>query len=349
MRFIDIRFSSSQDTYYPGDTISGVVNIHLEKPTKCKKLNINLAWLGHGKGDAEYNIVDFQDPHDGTQLAAGQHRFPFEFRLPAGPYTYAGEYTNVTWLIQVHMDIPWARDAKEDATFLLLPGPVNHPPEPEMESAVVKDDNGFGGAIVAVVILVPSALFFLYEVFEEESIPCCGLIGLIFGLFALYHAVHRFMSTRLVGNVSMSAEPWPLHPGQTFEHTIKFTPKLEMTVNAMTVTLIGQEQSIEHHGSSSTTHSFPVFEQEIVLARDAVLPKNELAVFKAVFDLPDHAPFSFECSNHKVVWNISTHIDIPYWPDWEDSHDVQVMPDYQALGDVSVSHTDNGPERGSSW
>jgi len=49
------------------------------------------------------------------------------------------------------------------------------------------------------------------------------------------------------------------------------------------------------------------------------------------FNLPSDAPHSFECTDNRVVWEINTHMDIPLGPDWDDTHKLEVSPDYSEL------------------
>lgn len=326
---IHIEYDRADLTYYSGEKVSGKVHVNVEKRTKCNSILVRLMWYAHGIGNESVNKIIEINVHDGADLEAGRYTFPFEFQLPAGPCTYRGYHTNVDWYVEAQVDIPWARDPKGDEDFILKPGPMANPPVPEKPHTETKSDNGVTGGIIGVGMLFVAAICFLIDIATEEfGLSCCGLICLIGGGFVTYMAVHRFLSTRLVGAVTFGVEPWPVHPGGTFTHRIEFTPKADMLVNEITVQLEGKEVVVEGAGSDKTTYTHELFNQTITVCGESECAKGGPVVFNADFEIPADAACSFECSSNQVVWLVTTHIDIPNWPDWNDTHEVVVAPDH---------------------
>ena len=353
MRLISVEFDRDNVTYYAGEFVSGTMILELEKKTNCRSVTASLGWYAHGAGNDAATIVETLTVHSG-ELEPGVYRFPFRFNLPPGPYTYHGHYLNVDWYVEGTADVPWATDPKGDEDFILLPSRDVRPPDPELPAHTEATDTGMAGIIVGAGIAALSVLCGLYGIVEEEDfgMACCAAIGLIIAAVALYYGFHRFLATRLVGDVRFGAEPWPVHPNDTFTHTITFTPKRKMLVNAITATLVGKEEVVEGHGSDRTTHTNVLFEQSVEVASNGTLEGKQEVTFRAAFTIPDGPFYTISATDNTLSWEVTTHIDIPNWPDWEDKHQVVVTPDYSRAGSPSDHGGSNGGgsnDGGSAW
>ncbi|MEM1347382.1 MAG: hypothetical protein AAGI01_02425 [Myxococcota bacterium] len=350
MKTLHVRFDRPERVYYPGDVITGKVELHADKDFTCTSLSCDLMWYAHGVGNTRENSVESKELASG-HVAAGTHEYPFSFELPPGPYTWRGETINLDWGVKATADIPWARDPSDRADFVLAVGPVAAPPEPMHAQDALMTENGVGGVIIGVVALLFGVGMIGVAFVGEGDAFCCGLISLIAGFVFFTMGMHRFMAARMVGEVRFSCEPWPLHPGQTLTHMVTFTPQMSMRLSSMKATLTGKEIAIQGYGTDKTTYTHTFYEREVQLCGQGSLPSGQEAVFVGVFELPEDAPYSFQCADNRFVWEINTHMDIPMWPDWDDTHALEVSPDYEQLRKPANELLDaptGGPE-GPAW
>ncbi|XP_065828552.1 uncharacterized protein [Oscarella lobularis] len=104
--------STATGVYRPGETISGTVNVNLEKPLEATKLvamlhgEVNVKSESKTYLDCEEDVWNKTGTQSNTQatLAAGGHTFPFSFHLPAQlPSTIEGEKMFIRYRIKAKM------------------------------------------------------------------------------------------------------------------------------------------------------------------------------------------------------------------------------------------------------
>ncbi|XP_065828696.1 uncharacterized protein [Oscarella lobularis] len=104
--------STPTGVYRPGETISGTVNVNLEKPLAATKLvamlhgEVNVKSASKTYLDCEEDLWNKTGTQSNAQatLAAGSHTFPFSFHLPARlPSTIEGEKMFIRYRIKAKM------------------------------------------------------------------------------------------------------------------------------------------------------------------------------------------------------------------------------------------------------
>ena len=84
--------------FLPGQLLTGNVRwICKEVP---KKASLQLIWFTEGKGDEDVGLaeeVKFEHLYDSDE-------HPFEFQLPAGPYSFSGRLISLTWALELQVD-----------------------------------------------------------------------------------------------------------------------------------------------------------------------------------------------------------------------------------------------------
>ncbi|OVE76165.1 hypothetical protein BVX97_01890 [bacterium E08(2017)] len=78
-----------------GDAISGIAMWQLDK--RPKEISINLFWYTSGKGTRDVQIADtikLESPKDTDAHS-------FEFKAPAGPYSFSGTLISLKWAIEL--------------------------------------------------------------------------------------------------------------------------------------------------------------------------------------------------------------------------------------------------------
>jgi hypothetical protein len=82
-------------------------------------LIIMLAWRTEGQGTTDSQVVQ-KVRHQLSPPAPVN--VPFDFEIPAdGPVSYNGKLLRILWEIAVVIDIPWAMDKFEYASFQVVP------------------------------------------------------------------------------------------------------------------------------------------------------------------------------------------------------------------------------------
>lgn len=92
--FIDLPKSH----YRPGETIRGSILWALNTPPQV--LRLNLGWWTEGKGSKDAKIEAQQEWT--TAELAGQE--PFEFTLPASPYSFSGHLISLHWALDLSLE-----------------------------------------------------------------------------------------------------------------------------------------------------------------------------------------------------------------------------------------------------
>lgn len=93
-----IQIHDRQTAFSPGDTVTGEVSWQLDAPPKSAELR--LLWRTSGRGSADVGIVEttfFGDPQP-TETRT------FTFKLPDGPYSFAGTLITLTWGLELAVD-----------------------------------------------------------------------------------------------------------------------------------------------------------------------------------------------------------------------------------------------------
>ena len=92
---VDLALNGNQTAYRPGATVHGTVRWFLLDPPASVELR--LFWFTRGKGTEDVKVVEttsFDSP-------AAEASLPFQVRLPAEPYSYAGRLIAIIWAIEV--------------------------------------------------------------------------------------------------------------------------------------------------------------------------------------------------------------------------------------------------------
>ncbi len=105
----------------PGELIEGLVEIFPETMMRCRAVDISVLWYTEGKGRRDEGIVQSWH-YDVEQIGPGQSFSEgFSATLPSAPWSYAGHFINIVWVIHVKIDIPMSADMNREARFLVLP------------------------------------------------------------------------------------------------------------------------------------------------------------------------------------------------------------------------------------
>ena len=331
-----IAFSFADSTARAtSNLLRGAVEIHTPEPLKCKNIWLRSRWSTHGSGNTTegegLSLSLFQG-----ELSPGTHRFEFELPLPGqGPFTYHGHYTNLRWEAECHVDIPWAIDKKERHEFDYYGEnlPASSRPQPPPQAKAHKRSVGLpwmiAGVFVASFSLLPASSLLSDGELEAGSAGTLFLLAffaLAMGAALFGFGAKRAMASRVVRRPHITLEPWPAHPGGATTYRFDFMPGAELEVNAITLRIKGCESVVYGAGTNITRYNHVFFDESFVLLDHRMCERGEPVSLTHPISLPAGAPPTMDLTDNKVHWVVSTHVDIPNWPDWHDDHAMIVTP-----------------------
>lgn len=335
---LDLTFEveNEKETYLPGDEIKGMLYVTTEKKAKCKGLTLALTWETHGKGDVHEEDVEVLELFEGEFPAHAEKGFPFSFVLPAGPFSYSGEYLNVEWGLYATCDVPWAKDPKAFYPILLEPGDDMEPTEEHdkfLEEYTVPLLGGTGMLKMIVMFCMGFSLVGAISIItgigaKSEFRIFLGVAFLFMGVFVGRAPIRRFLAERRLRELQCKMVPAAFSPGDPFACHLQFTPSKDTKVLKAKATLSCYEQVSSGGGSSKEVHTFELYSKLLELPQEELgtFRGGEVATFVFEGKLPDDAPLTFTAPDNDLVWALKIHMDIHRCPDWVEEIRMLVMP-----------------------
>lgn len=314
-----IHLEGGKRDYTGGDLVAGAVYVMAREPVDCRSLTVELLWQAHGKGNRNVQTIDSQVEGEQRWEPGFEQRFPFRFQLPKSPWTYHGHLLNVDYHLCARADFPWARDAVVEEEIVVLPGAP-----PEGEAQAKWDQEGplsapksvrksalasLTGSAVMVLLLL--ALAFLFT-------P----IFLILVLIVAIRAVRTVISERRLGKVQVSLEPLRVSPGRSVQAQVWFPKTERVEVRSICATVTGEEICQSQTGRNRRTYKHTLHKDVVALEPSG---HNE---FCGELRLPDTDAYTFKSKDNEIAWQITVHVDISNWPDWQRVYPVTVAPQF---------------------
>ena len=312
---LKIELDDPQKPRTGGETISGTITITTTGQVQCKALEVTSTWSTHGRGNIDTGDVDQQVLFQGQWDANREYRYNFTLKAATWPPTYYGTLLNVSHDVRVRARIPWAKDLTASSEFTVT---ATTPPEDlKPPEAKKKSHSIIGwviGGILLVLILAMVSVFLLIF-----AIPL--LIGA-----ACYWFVRVFLPRQVTGSIDCTVEPKRVTGGQTVRGQLRFTPKRNMTINAIQWTVTCGEKCVSGSGSDRKTHNHEILNQTQRLSEAGQLRVGEPQSFEFSFPVPPDAPPSLKFSDNELNWEGELRIDIAKWPDWVQKFPLIVTP-----------------------
>lgn len=332
---LSFTFSKSPETLKAGDELQGQVIVKVDATCKCDGLTLAAEWRTSGKGNATTGQAEKVTLFTGT-WEPGEYRYPFTYKAPVGPLTYAGQFLQIRWALMARADVPWAIDPKAEAPFVLSAspsdtapyyfGPLYKPPDPATTGVsetpgggkLVKKPMGLVAKLVigAVILLIGGSMIF--------AIP---FMAALFAPFIIFFVVKNAMVKSKLGVPDVKFFPNPVCAGQEFSVIARLNPTKDVKFGELYAELLGQERVVSGSGKHSHTHihklhqfrhPFPVAQREVRAGENVDL--------RAKLTLPPNSPLTFSAMSNNVEWTVKVSIELLGWPDWNKSFPVTVRP-----------------------
>ncbi|MCC9600584.1 hypothetical protein LOC67_08425 [Stieleria sp. JC731] len=333
---LSIELDEPDRVYRAGEKVTGSVSVETDDSVKCKGLDVSSGWRTHGRGNVARQSVEKVTLFQG-QWQAG-HRETYRFELPVAdwPPTYYGNYVNVEHFIDATVKIPWAFDPKASVDYV-----VRQRDAPMALKDGSKDAPGCFSNAVVVVLICSIIAVFIGVALTILAIPKVGgIIGLILVPIALLVAWRTLLPMWLLGKVKTEVVSKNVTPGEKVLVKMSFQPRRDVDVTKITAVLNGSEVCISGSGSNRTTHRHQFYEETHQLLSEAHLKAGDEQSFEFGIPIPSDAPYSFNLSDNDLRWSIDLRFDIPRWPDWKRSLDINVFPSSDAAEQpADDSHT----------
>jgi len=329
---IVIEFDKSDRTFRAGETISGKVHVTANTDVSCDGVKIETAWSTHGRGNRDSGSIDTLR-YDGEQFSAGQTViYEFSFEAPSWPLTYHGHYLNVDHYVRIRLDVPWAFDPKAREEYLLLPGPACAPVgEVHGVTETGGSKKSLGCALlVAVVVALVSLGFGFFPV-----IAVAWLVVAVLGFMVFRNS----LAARKLGEVAFHLDRHRAAPGERLGVSVDLSPGRPVSINKIAATLRGREEVVSGSGTDRTTHTKTLCKELFTLRETGQLPAGQQTVSGDIL-IPQTEAWTFHADDNKLVWDVTLRVDIPNWPDWAASAELELLPGGDVRAEPSEAPAD---------
>lgn len=337
--FLSIDLDRPERRYRPGETVSGHVVVEVDASCRCDGLVVQMTWRTHGKGNVDTKALESFVLWNGQWSAGQVQRYPFRLTAPESPRAFRGETLNLDHYVRATADIPWAFDPEANQDILVVheDGGLEVVQNAKAQEAERSGHGcmlwGFGilavglsGGVTAAVIAgaMEAAL----------SMMCPALIFM--ALFAM--ALKRGLAERKVGQVlvdiEQSAAGGYRDGAGADELTCTVHTLASAAVTSVVATFVVREEVKKGSGTNKKTYNHTLHTAQMSLT-----PAGAPGDWAARFSLPPAGalPYSFAASDNKVIWEMQVAIDIPSWPDWNETIPLIARPS-RAGGRAQVDH-----------
>ncbi|MEM6730379.1 MAG: hypothetical protein AAF658_02420, partial [Myxococcota bacterium] len=319
---IELTIEVPDREYHAGDTVRGAVILKTGEDRSCKDLALEFGWETHGVGSRVQKYDDQHTLFQGQLVAGRPYRFEFERRIPNGPLTYHGTILNVDWKLRARAEIGAEFECKAEQKICVASartqnahyyaGARTGPAKRERKNNSVPK-----GMLALLSFFVIVGGFAAAAGLKSGDLFVTG-IGLLFVAAAFRYGFvlsRDSLAMRKLGPVALrvtdlvrSKEPIKLH--------LAFTPRSNAGLNAVTVTVSGEEHCVSGSGTRRSTTSHTFHQEEVRLAMGRALRAGTPETFEHVLSLPGDAPPTFVSGESRLQWKVEVHIDIAGWPDW---------------------------------
>lgn len=115
MSVLELQTEGGDTWFVPGSTISCNATWQLDR--EIAKLELRLFWFTEGKGTQDIVVV----ARRAVERPASSGHDDFQFRLPAGPYSFSGKLITLRWALEL-VALPGDETTRLD--LLVSPTPV---------------------------------------------------------------------------------------------------------------------------------------------------------------------------------------------------------------------------------
>ena len=274
---------------------------------------------------------------DGEWSEGEEHRYPFEFQMPAGPATYHGHYLNVDHYLTARADLPWASDPKAETEILLVPGTLGRDGSLGRAQPATAPAARSRGASQQVVVTLASVLVLAalgVAFFRGGSggwtnwqvlLPLVLVAALV--VVGSTTRVRRHFAQGKLGRPVVELSKADVRPGEKLSVQVTLDPKGPLTLSEAYLELIGKEVVVSGSGTNETTHVHEIHSSryDLMTGSREVVPGVPTLIQRQV-EIPGDLPPSFEAENNSLTFMVRVHLGVQGWADWRDEFPLGIRP-----------------------
>lgn len=319
---LSIELAEADRPVRGGEPIRGTVVVQPESDISCTGLEVATRWETHGRGNVASGDVEKATLFQGEWQSGQTYRYGFELQSGTWPPTYHGDHLSVEHVVRATAKLPWKFDPTATHPFRLY---VTEAPASGAPPAKEASSGAIGKLMKGVGILVVGifALVFLLNPFFW----CLGALFAIGG--GAWWFVRKWMPARKLGDVEFRLETSRLSPGELLRAELVLSPKRDVAINGITLTLAAKEVCTSGSGSNRSTHTAVAFESQSPVMGPGKLAGAQTHRFPITIPLPMRPIYSLDLDDNDVVWTADLRIDIPRWPDWVSQEKLSIVPPSQ--------------------
>lgn len=322
---IQVILDEPQRVYLPGETVTGKVYVETDAECRCDSLDVVLQERAFGKGNSRSHALEKSQEFVGKWAAQSRHEYPFSFRVPDEARPYHGTLLNVVYEVHARADIPWAIDPKASATVT-----VSYPNEGALQYAwdeeKVKKGANPGCFYVPLLLLLGGAAWMAFGLVAEPSAVPIACVPLTIGFFGVLIFGRKWLAEQRLGSIQLGFEMGSGGGYRVAEDADAFFVIVRTgsgkSITGVTSELKVYEQVVRGSGSNRRSYSHPLFESSVTLEQSAE------GVYRGRMTLPaqGECPPTITLPDNRIIWKVSTRVDIPNWPDWTQKAELDVTP-----------------------
>jgi hypothetical protein len=337
---IRIELDRTDHVYKIGDTVNCTVYVSVDKSVKCNSLKITNMWKTHGKGNKDSETIGEAELFSG-EWQAGEYSYSYSFEIKEGPLTYRGHHINIDRYIKVRADIPWAIDPKAEVEYILETGGeqlestaahpefyIDSPQLNQLRSMMIDPMQFLKYGFIASIVLIAIGGSLVYSAFFTArgfGDPFFGFILLALGIFIGVKTTMKKILHGKIGQVILSINPRSLRASDEIEVKLEFTPNVDIDVNKITISLIGNESATSGSGTNRTTYTHEFHKTEEELIRKGILMRDMPIMERISLEIPHDAAPTFHASNNSINWSVQASMDINKSPDWKRGERIEIL------------------------
>ncbi|MEM9646292.1 MAG: hypothetical protein AAF989_14975, partial [Planctomycetota bacterium] len=308
------------------------VRVQVDANVNCKGLEIKSGWKTHGKGNVSSGETETITAFAGQWQAGEQLEYPFELMVAEWPPTYHGTFLNIDHSIDARAKIAWAFDPKSSKRYQVKP--VAAPESLEVKPKATQLSGPVGCFVVGLIVVM-----IVFPVLFLVTNPIVGVVvAALASIGGIVYFVRCVMPVLALGKVEFDFPTHRVSPGTVWAGTIRMRPRKSVAINSILLDLAGKEICVSGSGSNRTTHTHEIMSHTMALADGMKLDPGGLKELPVEVAMPETDAFTCDLGDNEIKWSVRFLIDIPRWPDYRQTIEVELVPSDVDAGEATVSN-----------
>jgi hypothetical protein len=318
---ISIAFKNDQRSVPLGGSIAGTVTLRAESDCRLRGVSIAAGWKTEGDGNLRKGQLPALAIAEALELHAGdEQRFPFSIPIADGPVSYSGRILRIVWRLKAQADIALGIDARvkeeftvtrDGATGDMSPGPAFNRERLDRAHQRSQKSRLWLSLLTCFLLSSPFYVYAALSVDWDHPGDEGALIGggiVLAGLAVFGLLLWRVLRMRRHGDVQVTVNPYLLARGDSLNCTIAFTPRRDVTLADVGMTLLCREHTVYQAGKHTRVRYHPVWAQEQRREVNSVVTAGNPYETRLRLEVPKDQPPSILVQDNSVEWLVKVRL-----------------------------------------